>query len=675
MNFQGFSPDSFEQFIRALTVKILGPGVTLFGNGPDGGREAEFQGKVPFPHPPKTSWEGYGIVQAKFKEKEEGTSKDQKWAEKQLESELSKWENGGSRESLPQYYIFCTNVFLSSGKNGGRSRLDNVFKLFQKSLKLKDYRIWDANQLLVYVDTHEEVRKRFTAFLTPGDVLASLCKVLERNLPRPDTILAEFLFRDLLADEDARLSQAGDRSEDRVRLANVFTDLPSSAEPIIELQGSEHIEDKTPDKLPPASLHILLRAASRKLDPLALAEQTGARNAKWGVEPPCYGRFVFIGGPGSGKSTIGQFLAQIHRAALLSRRPAHKNEAPAKAIIADIKNRAKEEEAPWPTTPRYPFRVELNSFAKALASKAADGVKTLSQYLRRSISQNVELQHQDLIEWLRTYPWLLILDGLDEVPSSSNRREVVGAIQAFLSEARNAEADLMVVATSRPDGYAGEFNGDEVSLRYLEPLSRARAIACAQRYVSAKSRSKSDQRAVGAMSILRSSIQTPLVAKLMSSPLQVTFMVTVVFASGKPSDSRWQLFKDYYRTIYERELHKAVPPFAQVLSERRQDIDALHHRIGFILQCRAESSGGTQADMPIEEFDLAVTDCLKENGLAEEEIEAQRKLITDAAKQRLGRVFKIKKIELGEGKKRQKRQPRCFIVPVGINCRTCLGGG
>jgi hypothetical protein len=46
MNFQGFTTDSFEQLIRALALKIVGPGVTAFGNGPDGGREATFQGKV-----------------------------------------------------------------------------------------------------------------------------------------------------------------------------------------------------------------------------------------------------------------------------------------------------------------------------------------------------------------------------------------------------------------------------------------------------------------------------------------------------------------------------------------------------------------------------------------------------------------------------------------------------
>jgi hypothetical protein len=34
--FFGFSPESFEQFARAVALSVFGPGVTMFGNGPDG---------------------------------------------------------------------------------------------------------------------------------------------------------------------------------------------------------------------------------------------------------------------------------------------------------------------------------------------------------------------------------------------------------------------------------------------------------------------------------------------------------------------------------------------------------------------------------------------------------------------------------------------------------------
>ena len=76
----GFPPESFEQFVRVLALEVFGPGVTAFGNGPDGGREATFDGPVPYPFPPSSQWHGYGVIQAKFKEKPETTQEDQAWA-------------------------------------------------------------------------------------------------------------------------------------------------------------------------------------------------------------------------------------------------------------------------------------------------------------------------------------------------------------------------------------------------------------------------------------------------------------------------------------------------------------------------------------------------------------------------------------------------------------------
>ena len=43
------SPRSFEHLVQALATRVLGPGIVVFGDGPDAGREATFERKVPFP--------------------------------------------------------------------------------------------------------------------------------------------------------------------------------------------------------------------------------------------------------------------------------------------------------------------------------------------------------------------------------------------------------------------------------------------------------------------------------------------------------------------------------------------------------------------------------------------------------------------------------------------------
>jgi len=67
----------FEHLVQALTLGYLGHGVEIFGAGPDGGREATFRGEVKMEG--KGEWNGYGIVQAKYKERLSTTAADQSW--------------------------------------------------------------------------------------------------------------------------------------------------------------------------------------------------------------------------------------------------------------------------------------------------------------------------------------------------------------------------------------------------------------------------------------------------------------------------------------------------------------------------------------------------------------------------------------------------------------------
>jgi hypothetical protein len=317
MSLEGFSPDSFEQLVRAISIEVFGAGVTVYGNGPDGGREATFRGKVNYPYPPLTTWDGYGVIQAKFKERLESTERDNAWAAKQLKVELRKWQVSTKRIPKPDYYIFCTNVDLTSAHNGGKENLEKLLAEDSASLNLKGSAIWDANQLGTYIDKYQEIRRRFTALLTTGDILAELLRASQQQ-PDRERILTAYLGREIIADEDARLSQAGDRSEDRIRIADVFTDVPTAASnspnpvPLAEHDKNEAIARP--------ALQRLLRASLMKLDPLALHELRTIDSIS--ADELQFGRFVFLGGPGSGKSTIGQFLCQIHRSALLDRRPA-----------------------------------------------------------------------------------------------------------------------------------------------------------------------------------------------------------------------------------------------------------------------------------------------------------------------------------------------------------------
>jgi hypothetical protein len=55
---------TFEDMCRALAVHVLGPDVQAFGDGPDGGREASFEGRLRYPDPAvDRPWNGFGVLQ------------------------------------------------------------------------------------------------------------------------------------------------------------------------------------------------------------------------------------------------------------------------------------------------------------------------------------------------------------------------------------------------------------------------------------------------------------------------------------------------------------------------------------------------------------------------------------------------------------------------------------
>ena len=144
-------PQGFERLCQALATYVLGPGIIVFGDGPDGGREATFAGLRHYPAR-ETPWAGHGVLQAKFKQRLLGTGGDTTWLRKQLKAELAAWADSGSRRvrdgQRPEYLIMATNIPLSAVPHtGGKDRINSLIAEFAPAIGLKDWRIWDAVQI------------------------------------------------------------------------------------------------------------------------------------------------------------------------------------------------------------------------------------------------------------------------------------------------------------------------------------------------------------------------------------------------------------------------------------------------------------------------------------------------------------------------------------------------
>ena len=102
----------FELMCQSLLKAVVGPGTTTFGEGPDGGREATYIGKAPYPSQAE-QWDGYWIFQVKFHNTQLiGHDKARAQVLADLRSELSKIVLKIQRPC--DNYILITNVALTS---------------------------------------------------------------------------------------------------------------------------------------------------------------------------------------------------------------------------------------------------------------------------------------------------------------------------------------------------------------------------------------------------------------------------------------------------------------------------------------------------------------------------------------------------------------------------------
>jgi hypothetical protein len=595
---------SFEQLVQALALAVMGPQVAVYGDGPDGGREATFVGTVDYPKGGKR-WKGSGIVQAKFKQQPFAVAgKNADWALAELEAEFAKLKPkrkgrgkaGLDERECPDYYVFATNVALSPAlRAGGKDRVTAFLERCKRSHGLVGYALWDSDQVRRMLDQQEAIRTSFLPFLLPGDVLAEVMRSLKPRRADFAAIMLRHLQLELLDDQFARLSQGGYVSANRVSLSTVFVDLP--------IDGAADLEPPEPEQQgAPQRITFLQRAfaeASRVLRPSyrPRSSPVGPGSARSLIP----GRCVVVGGPGQGKTTVGVFACQLMRAALL-REAGHTYDGDVKKALDAVSEQA--QALPPLKTLRYPLRVDLKRLAEALAAHAPERCNTLLEFLTRQIADRTGsgLDVEDFRLWLRSYPWLLVLDGLDEVPASSNRARMLDAVNDFVRvEAHLADADLMVVATTRPQGYSDEFDPSNYAHLNLMPLLPEEAVHYGTRLAHA--RHPGAQRHVsGLMRKLEQATRNPATARLMESPLQVTIMLSLIELGGYPPEQRWQLFNQYYDTIFKREKERDTA-FSALLREYEADIHWIHRRAGWVLQQRNAEAGKTAARLSHEEFD------------------------------------------------------------------------
>ncbi|MET9019909.1 hypothetical protein ABZV93_08005 [Actinopolymorpha sp. NPDC004070] len=632
---EGLAPRTFEHLVQALAVGAISSTITPFGDGPDGGREASFDGPTHYGAAGAT-WSGYGVIQAKFRSRTRDVASDGRWALDHLRRELNSFEKENSSRRIPEYFIYATNVVLTPGVDGSKDQVLDRLSKFATRHNLKGFDVWDYDKLRILIDNNADVRRANAAWITSGDVLSQLAEHLSSQRPDYYGLIIKYLQRELLADQYAKLEQAGHTADEAIPLAQVFVDLPTGRTPASDMEVPDRQERTR------RFVATVIQEARYRFGREAFSNPQD-RGSEERREPK--GRYVLIGGPGQGKTTIGQFVCQAFRAAILRDIPRHMLSTDAAHAADGISSQwVTGATLPEPKARRLPFRIVLSEFAASLASGE---VQSVLGYIAARFSARTDrtVLAEDIESIMKEYPTLLVLDGLDEVPPSTNRDGIMEAISNFAIEVAVSNIDIMLVATSRPQGYNEEFSAMQYDHHYLQPLSADAAIDYGSRLAAVRFGEDRDRREK-VCGRLRKAAGQPSTARLMRSPLQVTILTLLVDRIGHPPEERWALFREYYKIIYQRETEREIPS-VKVLKANREDVDAIHTRVGLLLQVESERSGGTDARLSVEQFGMLVEDYLREEGYEGATVDELKKQIIEAAANRLVFLVGLEQGEVG----------------------------
>lgn len=569
--YEQLDPDSFQQAVQALVVRAF-PDSQVFPIGEaDGGRDLVNYGRM-------AGEKGFSVYQVKFVRDPESKRNFLSWLESVLKGESEKMN---ALEGLTRY-VLVTNL-PGTGKATVGS-IDKAQQLLEKYVRVPGI-VWWRDDLNARFDNAWDLKWRYPQLLSGPDFLRLLIegRLDARQATRTNALRA-YLADQYMQDEEVRFQQV----ELQNSLLDLFIDVPVGK----PTQGPPRHRD-----IPPAALfsHIV------KLNRRAVSARGGGPEIEVETRDDVMGaaslllhdlsqsylnRVVLEGAPGQGKSTITQYVAQVHRMRLLDKQhelhlvgPGHRKVGSRLPLRIDLRDLAA-----W-LTGRNPFGPDGSAELPPNAEKSLESLLAAQISAR---SGGFDFTVEDLHAVSGLSPVLLICDGLDEVAEIELRRQVVDEIRKAIRRLESNSMSLQVVVTSRPAAFANSpgMSPKEFIFFSLEDLGKSDIDAYATKWLKARKLNQKDQSAF--RRTLNEKLDLSHIRELARNPMQLAILLSLIHQRGASlPDKRTALYDSYVELFFNRESEKSA-----VVRTHRDLLIEIHRYLAWILHGEAEAKGG-----------------------------------------------------------------------------------
>ncbi len=578
--FENLNDEKFQQLCQALLVKDY-PQAQCFPVGqPDGGRDA-----ISF----YTSARGseFIVFQVKFVRNLKSDEDPRKWLMKTVQGELQKIKTLVPRGAYR--YIMLTNVAGTAHLDSGS--IDQMNQLLTQEISIPSQCLW-RDDLSRRLDGAWDLKWVYPELMTGPDLIRSIVEggLLEHR-DRRATAIRMFVRDQYQIDQQVRFKQV----ELQNRLLDLFIDLPIEHQP----QGAHKV-----NHVFQAIAHTIVYRLKNSVEtgpegeifpemvmhePFLGKEEQRALGAATLLLHPLTQQFlpllVLEGAPGQGKSTIAQYVCQVHRMRLL-------NEFDLSSVPQIHKL----------NPVKIPFKIDLRDLATWLAKKnpfTPEETSTPPEHWYKSIeaflaalvrhhSGGADFTHDDLIAVFKISAILLVFDGLDEIADIGRRQEVVEEITKGVNRLKDNCASLQVIVTSRPAAFANSPGLPDDLYPYFQLGSVTRPLIddYANKWLLA--RRVDARQSAEFRKVLREKLDQPHLRDLARNPMQLAILLSLILTRGTSlPDKRTALYDAYIELFFNREAEKSP-----VVRDNRDLLIDLHRYLAWVIHAEAEQEHG-----------------------------------------------------------------------------------